>query len=262
MMQRYKGVAFGELDRHVFSIADSDFRVMRGDFIVFFNKIFDALCKLSADSDPNVQSASHLLDKLVKNIMADIEEFISLLKEHMNVLNPYVRQFLVGWITMLDNVPDIDILGFLPDFLDGLFNMLSDSSHEIRQQADLALSEFLSESEKQLILSSERSTWFTATLLQLGSVPSADLTPSGSSRTASESIRDTGAVASSRAAEIGLDILAQIIQDDLDNITRFLILAREPIIPGIDKPHKTSLVFTLEEGPRVLFNALAVFSLR
>nr|KAJ0201700.1 hypothetical protein LSAT_V11C600314500 [Lactuca sativa] len=79
---------------------------------------------------------------------------------------------------------------------------------------------------------------------------------------ASESIRDTGAVASSRAAEIGLDILIQTIQDDLDNITRFLILAREPIIPGIDKPHKTSIVFTLEEGPRVLFNALAVFALR
>ncbi|KAL7592472.1 hypothetical protein Lser_V15G33459 [Lactuca serriola] len=83
-----------------------------------------------------------------------------------------------------------------------------------------------------------------------------------SSIVASESIRDTGAVASSRAAEIGLDILAQTIQDDLDIITRFLILAREPIIPGIDKPHKTSIVFTLEEGPRVLFNALAVFSLR
>lgn len=89
----------------------------------------------------------------------------------MNVLNPYVRQFLVGWITVLDSVPDIDMLGFLPDFLDGnasltfqvyyllrwqfsnllfvtpagLFNMLSDSSHEIRQQADAALSEFLQE---------------------------------------------------------------------------------------------------------------------
>ncbi|XP_052481334.1 protein VAC14 homolog isoform X3 [Gossypium raimondii] len=103
-----------------------------------------------ADSDGNVQSAAHLLDRLVKDIVTEsdqfsIEEFIPLLRERMNVLNPYVRQFLVGWITVLDSVPDIDMLGFLPDFLDGLFNMLSDSSHEIRQQADSALSEFLQE---------------------------------------------------------------------------------------------------------------------
>ncbi|KAL4569460.1 hypothetical protein LXL04_025098 [Taraxacum kok-saghyz] len=125
-------------------------KVVRGEFIFHFNKIFDALCKLSADSDPNVQSAAHLLDRLVKDIVTEsdqfsIEEFIPLLRERMNVLNPYVRQFLVGWITVLDSVPDIDMLGFLPDFLDGLFNMLSDSSHEIRQQADSALSEFLQE---------------------------------------------------------------------------------------------------------------------
>ncbi|KAF2598486.1 hypothetical protein F2Q68_00011151, partial [Brassica cretica] len=125
-------------------------KVVRGEFIFFFNDIFDALCKLSADSDANVQSAAHLLDRLVKDIVTEsdqfsIEEFIPLLKERMNVLNPYVRQFLVGWITVLDSVPDIDMLGFLPDFLDGLFNMLSDSSHEIRQQADSALSEFLQE---------------------------------------------------------------------------------------------------------------------
>lgn len=125
-------------------------KVVRGEFIVFFNSIFDALCKLSADSDANVQSAAHLLDRLVKDIVTvgdqfSIEEFIPLLRERMNVLNPYVRQFLVGWITCLDSVPEIDMLGFLPDFLDGLFNMLSDASHEIRQQADSALSEFLSE---------------------------------------------------------------------------------------------------------------------
>lgn len=35
---------------------------------MFFNQIFDALCKLSADSDANVQSAAHLLDRLVKVI--------------------------------------------------------------------------------------------------------------------------------------------------------------------------------------------------
>ncbi|KAL8215044.1 hypothetical protein R6Q57_004493 [Mikania cordata] len=38
----------------------------------------------------------------------------------MNVLNPYVHQFLVGWITVWDSVPDIDMLGFLPDFLDAV----------------------------------------------------------------------------------------------------------------------------------------------
>ncbi|KAJ6848298.1 protein VAC14-like protein isoform X1 [Iris pallida] len=125
-------------------------KVVRGDFIVYFNPIFDALCKLSSDTDNNVLSATHLLDRLIKDIVTEsdqfsIEEFIPLLRERMNILNPYVRQFLVGWITVLDSVPDIDMLGFLPDFLDGLFNMLSDNSHEIRQQADSALSEFLQE---------------------------------------------------------------------------------------------------------------------
>ncbi|CAK9146861.1 unnamed protein product [Ilex paraguariensis] len=102
------------------------------------------------------------------------------------------------------------------------------------------------------------------TLNKLGVVRvSADDTATAAQIVASEGLRETGAVASARAAKIyGLDILAEKIQDDSDNISRFLILAREPIIPGTDRPHKTSIVFTLEEGPGVLFKALAVFALR
>ncbi|KAL2518718.1 Protein VAC14-like protein [Abeliophyllum distichum] len=50
-------------------------KVMRGNFIVLFNQIFEALCKLSADSDPNVQSAAYLLDRLVKDIVTEGDQF-------------------------------------------------------------------------------------------------------------------------------------------------------------------------------------------
>ncbi|TXG47008.1 hypothetical protein EZV62_026302 [Acer yangbiense] len=102
------------------------------------------------------------------------------------------------------------------------------------------------------------------TLSKLGIIRvSADGTAGAAQMVASSGERDTGAVASARAAKIyGLDVLAEKIQDDDDNITRFLILAREPIIAGTDTPYKTSIVFTLEEGPGMLFKALAVFALR
>ncbi|KAK4857788.1 hypothetical protein QYF36_006355 [Acer negundo] len=61
---------------------------------------------------------------------------------------------------------------------------------------------------------------------------------------------------------VSADDTAGAAQDDDDNITRFLILAIEPIIAGTDRPYKTSIVFTLEEGPGMLFKALAVFALR
>jgi len=102
------------------------------------------------------------------------------------------------------------------------------------------------------------------TLTKLGVVKEAVDDTAGAAQFVSfNELGDTAAVASSLAAKIyGLNILERDIQDDSENITRFLMLAREPIIPTVDRPFKTSIVFSLEEGPGVLFKALAVFAMR
>lgn len=108
------------------------------------------LTKLFADVDVDVKNGANLLDRLVKDIVTEsetfhVEHFLPLLTTYIRRTNPYIRQLLVGWIVTLDSVPDISMIDYLPDFLDGLFNMLSDSNREIRQAADSALSEFLKE---------------------------------------------------------------------------------------------------------------------
>lgn len=76
----------------------------------------------------------------------------------------------------------------------------------------------------------------------------------------------TAAVASRRAAErYGLEVLAEGLQDNEQNFTRFLVLAPEdadaaPV--GTGEP-KTSLAFVLQDNvPGALFKSLAVFALR
>jgi vacuole morphology and inheritance protein 14 len=57
----------------------------------------------------------------------DVERFVPLLRERIFVVNPFCRMFIVGWLSVLDSVPDIDLLRYLPQLLDGLFNMLQDT---------------------------------------------------------------------------------------------------------------------------------------
>lgn len=74
-------------------------------------------------------------------------------------------------------------------------------------------------------------------------------------------ITDGAGLASRRAAEIyGMNILHADLQDNAENYTRFVVVAREPIMP--EGEAKTSIVFAMENIPGSLFKSLAVFALR
>lgn len=76
-----------------------------------------------------------------------------------------------------------------------------------------------------------------------------------------EQLRDSGAIASERAARLfGLQVLRSDVQDYADNITRFLLIGREAVPLGT--PDKTTIVFTVANEAGALFKALSVFALR
>lgn len=154
-------------------------KVAKGEILVYFNYIFDALCKLGADSELSVKNGAELLDRLVKDIVSEsaatyvsvleqpqefdaddknandeqldlptafsLKRFIPLLRERIFALNPFSRTFLVGWITLLDSIPDLELVTCLPEFLGGLLRFLSDSNRDVHVATQACLDKFLAE---------------------------------------------------------------------------------------------------------------------
>ncbi|ODV96138.1 hypothetical protein PACTADRAFT_28927, partial [Pachysolen tannophilus NRRL Y-2460] len=183
-------------------------KVAKGEVLLYFNEIFDVLCKLSSDSEMSVKKGADLLDRLIKDIVAEkaatyvsvlqtrdptellknntivdsdgktlqinepqeptafnLQKFIPLLTERIFVINPFTRMFLVSWIKLLDSIPDLELVSYLPTFLGGLISFLSDTHkdvrvvthnlldlflHEIRRISEIK--EFVEERDKQLEL--------------------------------------------------------------------------------------------------------------
>ncbi|EPQ59169.1 ARM repeat-containing protein [Gloeophyllum trabeum ATCC 11539] len=163
-------------------------KVSKGEILVYFNPIFDALSKLAADSELSVKNGAELLDRLLKDIVAEsasvyvpqyaetekiskeadegvlvphpvdgpggypgarkafsLARFIPLLKERIYVISPFTRSFLVSWITVLDSVPELELVTYLPEFLDGLLKYLSDPTEDVKIQTENVLADFLRE---------------------------------------------------------------------------------------------------------------------
>ncbi|KAG8219009.1 vacuolar protein 14 C-terminal Fig4p binding-domain-containing protein [Butyriboletus roseoflavus] len=167
-------------------------KVSKGEVLVYFNPIFDALSKLAADSELSVKNGAELLDRLLKDIVAEtasvyipqypeterirnqyepqeqsilvpypedslsnadlslrkafsLARFIPLLQERIYVVSPFTRSYLVSWITVLDSVPELELVSYLPDILDGLLKYLSDPTEDVRVATENILADFLRE---------------------------------------------------------------------------------------------------------------------
>ncbi|TRY54537.1 hypothetical protein DNTS_033403 [Danionella cerebrum] len=132
---------------------DSDSRLRYYACEALYNIVKVARGALAADPDPNVKSGSELLDRLLKDIVTesnrfDLVAFVPLLRERIYSNNQYARQFIISWIHVLESVPDINLLDYLPEILDGLFQILGDGSKEIRRMCEVVLGEFLKEIKK------------------------------------------------------------------------------------------------------------------
>ena len=150
-------------------------KVAKGEILPFFNEIFDALAKLASDSELSVKNGAELLDRLVKDIVAEsaasyvsvlqlsekedptelddaelptafsLGRFIPLLKDRIHVIQPYTRNFLVSWLTLLDTVPDLELVSYLPEFLEGLVKFLGGPDRDVNVATQALLDRFLSE---------------------------------------------------------------------------------------------------------------------
>jgi vacuole morphology and inheritance protein 14 len=157
-------------------------KVARGQCLLYFNELFDALSKLAADPEISVKNGADLLDRLIKDIVGEeahqatdqiiitsvshrldgvasaeqqttsvdlvahnldlpitgcfsLSKFIPLLAERIYTVNPFTRSFLISWITVLDSIPELELITYLPDFLDGLIGFVSDPNDDVRMGA-------------------------------------------------------------------------------------------------------------------------------
>lgn len=74
-----------------------------------------------------------------------LARFVPLLSERIHAISPFTRDFLVSWITVLDSIPQLELVSYLDDFLEGLFRYLDDANQDLRTSTAHVLDTFLDE---------------------------------------------------------------------------------------------------------------------
>lgn len=140
-----------------------------------------------------------------------LPRFIPLLRERIWVMNPFTRNFLVGWLTLLDSIPDLELVTYLPDFLGGLLKFLGDQNSDIRASTQTCLDKFLNEIKR-------------ISRVKKGIMDAKRLKEGGKRKRQDSIDSDSGNVALEEGDEIDSDAIIDEEPDDLD----------EDWIPGQD----------------------------
>ena len=102
-----------------------------------------------------------------------LSRFIPLLSDRIYVISPFTRSFLVSWISVLDSVPELELITYLPHLLDGLLyevilvltpslsylpprKYLSDATEDVRIATENQLAEFLREIREVTVVRKHR----------------------------------------------------------------------------------------------------------
>ncbi|KAL8270554.1 hypothetical protein Esti_005525 [Eimeria stiedai] len=138
-------------------------KVVKGQCLPFLSELFDGLCKLCSDVDKEVRQGFGFVDALLKEETASAAataaawaattgspavspitpSFVELLAERLLVRNPYIKLLTLKIVSAAADDAGIDVLPYLPLFLEGLLQLLGDSHRDIRQAADLCVTHFL-----------------------------------------------------------------------------------------------------------------------
>ena len=123
-------------------------KIARGLLLVQFGEIFSAMCNLKCDNERSVQGASDSLDSILRDIATECKEFnidifVNTIRTHIQTTNPRIRQYVLSWLMLMETVPDISLTEDLPQFLEGIMDIVGDPERKIANLAEQLLSQYL-----------------------------------------------------------------------------------------------------------------------
>lgn len=211
-----------------------------------FGDIFDVLFKLCDDSDYAVQNASAFLDDLMKTYVSnaqsfDVDSFLPTLTACLTVESSKKRQFLLGWVALLDSLPHADrhLLAAVPSMLPAMLEYLDDSDFQVKQAAEKLLSQ----------LADDIAANTTSTDISKVAATLADQLISPRDGMDSDQIDDNNGGAARATALRWLKILVGVAPVEVSNNAPQLLRA---CLKCLDRSHQTTHVFALQLNEALL----------